>query len=178
MFDIAEARAALLTQRRDLQAECDANSKLQRRFDQISSQLRSSTTSTSHNSNNNNNNNNPTSNHNNNMKNNNSAGNKIKGNHANQGNQMNDDDEPSIFGFAATPEELNAAAAAARSSTSSNINSSSTTNSNTNTSPFELSSETLEGLRYASQDLSDFDVSDYHVTGRSNDNNNEGDDEL
>lgn len=41
MFDIAEARAALQSQRRDLLAECEANSKLQSRFDQISSQLRS-----------------------------------------------------------------------------------------------------------------------------------------
>ena len=43
MFDIAEARAGLQQQRRDLQAECDANSKLQRRFDTISSQLRAAT---------------------------------------------------------------------------------------------------------------------------------------
>ncbi len=42
MFDISEARSALQRQKRDLQAECEANSKLQRRFDQISSQLRSS----------------------------------------------------------------------------------------------------------------------------------------
>lgn len=44
MFDIAEARAGLQQQRRDLQAECDANSKLQRRFDTISSQLRAAAT--------------------------------------------------------------------------------------------------------------------------------------
>ena len=43
MFDIGEARAALQLQRRELQAECEANSKLQRRFDSISAQLRSST---------------------------------------------------------------------------------------------------------------------------------------
>lgn len=46
MFDIAEARAALQQQRRDLQAECDANSKLQRRFDTISSQLRAAAMNT------------------------------------------------------------------------------------------------------------------------------------
>lgn len=44
MFDIAEARAGLQQQRRDLQAECEANSKLQRRFDTISSQLRAAAT--------------------------------------------------------------------------------------------------------------------------------------
>ena len=43
MFDIGEARAALQLQRRELQAECEANSKLQRRFDSISAHLRSST---------------------------------------------------------------------------------------------------------------------------------------
>ena len=43
MFDIGEARTALQLQRRELQAECEANSKLQRRFDSISAQLRSST---------------------------------------------------------------------------------------------------------------------------------------
>lgn len=42
MFDITEARNALMEKRNDLLAECDANSKLQRRFDQINSQLRSS----------------------------------------------------------------------------------------------------------------------------------------
>ena len=40
MFDITEARIALQDRRRDLIAECEANSKLQRRFDLINSQLR------------------------------------------------------------------------------------------------------------------------------------------
>ena len=42
MFDIAEARMALQQKRAELMAECDANSKLQRRFDQINAQLRKS----------------------------------------------------------------------------------------------------------------------------------------
>lgn len=42
MFDIAEARMALQQKRTELMAECDANSKLQRRFDQINAQLRKS----------------------------------------------------------------------------------------------------------------------------------------
>jgi hypothetical protein len=40
MFDIAEARTRLQKDRRELQAECEANAKLQRRFDLISAQLR------------------------------------------------------------------------------------------------------------------------------------------
>ena len=40
MFDIAEARRALQNRRRELMAECDANAKLQRRFDLINAQLR------------------------------------------------------------------------------------------------------------------------------------------
>jgi hypothetical protein len=40
MFDIAEARKALMNKRMDLLAECEANTKLQRRFDVINSQLR------------------------------------------------------------------------------------------------------------------------------------------
>jgi hypothetical protein len=40
MFDIAEARMALQQKRAELMAECDANAKLQRRFDQINAQLR------------------------------------------------------------------------------------------------------------------------------------------
>jgi GTPase SAR1 family protein len=39
MFDIQEARAALQNRRTDLEAECVANSKLQRRFDLINAQL-------------------------------------------------------------------------------------------------------------------------------------------
>ena len=42
MFDIVETRRALQEKRADLMAECAANNKLQRRFDQISQQLRSS----------------------------------------------------------------------------------------------------------------------------------------
>lgn len=40
MFDIVEARQALQAKRAELLAECDANSKLQRRFDQINAQLK------------------------------------------------------------------------------------------------------------------------------------------
>jgi hypothetical protein len=43
MFDIAEARMALQNRRRELVAECEANTKLQRRFDLINAQLRMST---------------------------------------------------------------------------------------------------------------------------------------
>lgn len=42
LFDIAETRRSLLAKRDELLAECEANSKLQRRFDQIAAQLRSS----------------------------------------------------------------------------------------------------------------------------------------
>jgi hypothetical protein len=42
LFDITEARMALQTKRSELQAECEANSKLQRRFDTINAQLRAS----------------------------------------------------------------------------------------------------------------------------------------
>jgi len=42
LFDITEARMALQQQRQELVAECEANSKLQRRFDLINSQLRNS----------------------------------------------------------------------------------------------------------------------------------------
>ena len=42
MFDIQEARNALQQRRIDLEAECAANSKLQRRFDMINAQLRNS----------------------------------------------------------------------------------------------------------------------------------------
>ena len=42
LFDITEARMALQTKRGELQAECEANSKLQRRFDTINAQLRAS----------------------------------------------------------------------------------------------------------------------------------------
>ena len=42
LFDITEARLALQNRKVELVAECDANSKLQRRFDLINSQLRSS----------------------------------------------------------------------------------------------------------------------------------------
>jgi hypothetical protein len=42
LFDITEARLALQNRKTELIAECDANSKLQRRFDLINSQLRSS----------------------------------------------------------------------------------------------------------------------------------------
>jgi hypothetical protein len=42
MFDITEARKALQAKRAELLAECDANAKLQRRFDQINMQLRAS----------------------------------------------------------------------------------------------------------------------------------------
>ncbi len=42
LFDISEARAALQTQKSELLAECEANSKLQKRFDLINAQLRSS----------------------------------------------------------------------------------------------------------------------------------------
>merc|ERR1711871_1528723 len=41
LFDISEARATLQQQRSDLVAECQANSKLQRRFDLINAQLSS-----------------------------------------------------------------------------------------------------------------------------------------
>ena len=41
MFDITEARSALQAKRSELLAECESNSKLQRRFDLINSQLRS-----------------------------------------------------------------------------------------------------------------------------------------
>lgn len=41
LFDISEARATLQQQRSDLVAECQANSKLQRRFDMINAQLSS-----------------------------------------------------------------------------------------------------------------------------------------
>lgn len=41
LFDITEARVALQNRKAELVAECDANSKLQRRFDLINSQLRS-----------------------------------------------------------------------------------------------------------------------------------------
>ncbi len=40
MFDIQEARNALQQRRSELEAECNANSKLQRRFDMINAQLR------------------------------------------------------------------------------------------------------------------------------------------
>lgn len=39
LFDITETRRALQSKRADLLAECNANSKLQRRFDTIASQL-------------------------------------------------------------------------------------------------------------------------------------------
>merc|ERR1711871_757068 len=42
MFDIQEARNALQQRRTELEAECAANSKLQRRFDMINAQLRNS----------------------------------------------------------------------------------------------------------------------------------------
>lgn len=42
LFDIQEARSALQTRRADLEAECEANSKLQRRFDMINAQIRQS----------------------------------------------------------------------------------------------------------------------------------------
>lgn len=42
LFDIAETRRSLLAKRDEMLAECEANSKLQRRFDQIAAQLRSS----------------------------------------------------------------------------------------------------------------------------------------
>lgn len=42
MFDISQARKALQATRAELIAECDANSKLQLRFDQISAQLKKS----------------------------------------------------------------------------------------------------------------------------------------
>ena len=41
MFDVAETRRALQARRSELLAECTANSKLQRRFDQIAFQLQS-----------------------------------------------------------------------------------------------------------------------------------------
>ena len=47
MFDISEARTALQAKRQELLAECDANAKLQRRFDQINSQIRGGAGSTS-----------------------------------------------------------------------------------------------------------------------------------
>ena len=40
LFDITEARQALQARKLELAAECDANSKLQQRFDLINSQLR------------------------------------------------------------------------------------------------------------------------------------------
>ena len=40
LFDITEARQALQNTRMELVAECEANSKLQRRFDLINSQIR------------------------------------------------------------------------------------------------------------------------------------------
>ncbi len=46
MFDIAETRKVLLERRAELTAECDANSKLQMRFDQISAQLRTGAATT------------------------------------------------------------------------------------------------------------------------------------
>lgn len=39
LFDIAETRRALLAKREELLSECDANHKLQRQFDRISTQL-------------------------------------------------------------------------------------------------------------------------------------------
>lgn len=42
LFDVQETRRALQARRQDLLAECAANSKLQKRFDQISQQLRTS----------------------------------------------------------------------------------------------------------------------------------------
>ena len=42
MFDIQEARNALQQRRTELESECAANSKLQRRFDMINAQLRNS----------------------------------------------------------------------------------------------------------------------------------------
>ena len=42
LFDITETRVALQQQRQELLAECEANSKLQKRFDLINSQLRNS----------------------------------------------------------------------------------------------------------------------------------------
>ena len=47
MFDIQEARNALQARRTELEAECAANSKLQRRFDMINAQLRKSSSSSS-----------------------------------------------------------------------------------------------------------------------------------
>ena len=47
LFDITEARQALQARKLELTAECEANSKLQRRFDMINSQLRSSGSSMS-----------------------------------------------------------------------------------------------------------------------------------
>jgi hypothetical protein len=41
LFDISEARSKLQVVRNDLMAECEANAKLQRRFDQINVQMRS-----------------------------------------------------------------------------------------------------------------------------------------
>jgi hypothetical protein len=40
LFDISEARSKLQVLRNDLAAECEANAKLQRRFDQINAQMR------------------------------------------------------------------------------------------------------------------------------------------
>ena len=40
LFDITEARLSLQSKRSDLLAECEANTKLQRRFDMINMQLR------------------------------------------------------------------------------------------------------------------------------------------
>lgn len=42
MFDITDARIALQAKRSDLAAECEANLKLQRRFDSIQKKLRQS----------------------------------------------------------------------------------------------------------------------------------------
>ena len=53
LFDIAEARLALQSRKADLVAECEANSKLQRRFDMINAQLRNSKPSSNEKSNDN-----------------------------------------------------------------------------------------------------------------------------
>ncbi len=42
LFDIAETRRGLMARRDELLLECDANNKLQRQFDRISSQLSAS----------------------------------------------------------------------------------------------------------------------------------------
>jgi hypothetical protein len=51
MFDIAEARRSLLSQRTELITERDANMKLQQRFQQIASQLKTTPAGTSNNKN-------------------------------------------------------------------------------------------------------------------------------